>query len=662
MPGIIRFFPILFICILIRIPSISHSQNAPLTTAATIGNAVPGPVDIPVTVTGFTAISAVSLSLDYDYSVMHFTGGTPNPLLPSFPTGEVDLGTGFRRISMGWFGTATTLANGSTIMTLHFTYIDGITGLSWYDNGPSCEYADANFNVLNDIPQESFYFNGHVCGPVGNPGEISGTETLCAGESAVNYSILPVENATGYTWTVPENVIIINGQNTNAITVDFQANAASGNISVMGTNACGNGPLSSLTVTVGILPVANAGNDLTINYGTSTTLHAAPGGNGSYSYHWSPEELLVDPYLQDPQTVILTQTQIFTVLVTNLETLCQASDQVTVSITGGPLSANPVAIPALVCQGGSSQLFANPGGGSGNYSYLWTCIPPGIPPWSSSEGNPVVTPDSSKIYNLVLNDGFTTVNESTAIMVSGLPSASISGGDTLCGQDTFTNLQVDLTGTPPWSFTYTYGNTSVFINDVTTTPYYIIASDPGDYIVSAVEDAYCNGSSNGIAIVRKYPIPATPEISVYGTELISSSCCGNQWYKNGDIIPGANGQTYQVTVTGEYFVTVTLNSCSSEPSEPVDIIVGIPEYRHRSLFISPNPAKDRIAIFFNDYPEEITTLHLYSSTGILIKNIPVASSEEGSITIDISGYPDGFYFIILKTADGLFTGKVIKNH
>ncbi|HOX79010.1 MAG TPA: T9SS type A sorting domain-containing protein [Bacteroidales bacterium] len=638
-----------------------NGQNAPVTTAATIGGANPGNISVPVTVTGFTGISAISLSIEYDYAVMHFTGATPNPALPSFPTGEIDLGTGIRRISLGWFGPSTSLADGSAIITLHFTYIGGITGLDWYDNGPSCEYADANYTVLNDIPQEDFYIDGHVCGIIGTPGPVSGPDSLCAGQTGIVYSISPVPNATEYTWTVPENVIIISGQNTTSVFVEFLINATSGNIGVITGNPCGTGPSAVKPVTVNPVPVANAGNDTTINYGTSITLHAAPGGNGSYAYHWAPEELLVDPDVQNPQTVILTETSMFTLHVTNLATLCEESDMLFVTITGGPLSANPTATPPLICRYSSSWLFSNAGGGSGNYNYLWTCVPPCDPPWSSTEANPFVAPDVSQRYHLTVNDGFTTIEDSVFVAVAELPTSTLTGGDTLCGPGTFTTLQVDLTGTPPWFFTYSFGNTTVFVNDVLETPYYITTGDPGDYMISLVEDANCIGITYGTAMVRAFPIPAKPEITVYGTELISSSCCGNQWYKNGVLIPGAGGQTYQVTQNGEYFVIVTLNSCSSEPSDTVDMIVGIPEYLSPKLEIFPNPSKGLITINTGQQVDETAALELYSSSGYLIKKNLLAVTHKGTVTIDISSFPEGLYFIILKTSTRISSGKLIKD-
>jgi hypothetical protein len=159
------------------------AQNAPITTAATVGGAVPGSVAVPVTVINFTNIGAISLTIDYDYSVLHFIGGTANTLLPAFLVGDQSLGNGLHRITMGWYGgSGVSLSNGSTIMTLNFTYISGNTALTWYDNGPSCEYADGSYNVLNDIPTSTYYINGYVCGGLVNPGPITGDNSVCLGE------------------------------------------------------------------------------------------------------------------------------------------------------------------------------------------------------------------------------------------------------------------------------------------------------------------------------------------------------------------------------------------------------------------------------------------------------------------------------------------------
>jgi hypothetical protein len=92
---------------------------------------------------------------------------------------------------------------------------------------------------------------------VNSVGTISGTSNICAGQTGVSYSVPAIPNTTGYIWTLPSGATIASGNNTNNISVNFSASASSGNITVRGTNACGNGPLSSnFAVTVTALPAA----------------------------------------------------------------------------------------------------------------------------------------------------------------------------------------------------------------------------------------------------------------------------------------------------------------------------------------------------------------------------------------------------------------------
>ena len=88
-------------------------------------------------------------------------------------------------------------------------------------------------------------------------GNISGTVTVCQGQSGVAYSVPLINNATGYTWNLPSGAVLISGVNTNNVTVDYGSGALSGNMTVRGTNSCGNGALSAnFPVTVNPLPSA----------------------------------------------------------------------------------------------------------------------------------------------------------------------------------------------------------------------------------------------------------------------------------------------------------------------------------------------------------------------------------------------------------------------
>lgn len=84
------------------------------------------------------------------------------------------------------------------------------------------------------------------------PAIINGPNAVCEGDTAI-YSISPVPNTTGYTWTVPSGANIVTGQNTISLTVAFGSN--SGNVTVTADNSCGSSAPAILPVTVNALPV-----------------------------------------------------------------------------------------------------------------------------------------------------------------------------------------------------------------------------------------------------------------------------------------------------------------------------------------------------------------------------------------------------------------------
>ena len=77
---------------------------------------------------------------------------------------------------------------------------------------------------------------------------ITGPTVVCVPASWQEYSIAPVTYASGYFWSLPSGSVFQGSSNTNVIHVTYLPTAQSGNISVYGTNACGNGTASSLFV------------------------------------------------------------------------------------------------------------------------------------------------------------------------------------------------------------------------------------------------------------------------------------------------------------------------------------------------------------------------------------------------------------------------------
>ena len=89
-------------------------------------------------------------------------------------------------------------------------------------------------------------------------GSISGTTPVCQSQNGVAYSVGAITGATGYVWTYTgTGFTIATGTNTNSITADFSGSATSGNLTVYGTNGCGNGTASpNYAITVNTAPSA----------------------------------------------------------------------------------------------------------------------------------------------------------------------------------------------------------------------------------------------------------------------------------------------------------------------------------------------------------------------------------------------------------------------
>ena len=121
-------------------------------------------------------------------------------------------------------------------------------------------------------------------------GSITGTSSVCAGSQGVSYSVAPVAGALAYAWNLPVGVTIASGANTNAITVNFASNAASGPITVSGNNLCGNGP-SSPAYNVAITPVPAAAGTITgpaaVCKGSVGIVYTVPPVANATAYTWT---------------------------------------------------------------------------------------------------------------------------------------------------------------------------------------------------------------------------------------------------------------------------------------------------------------------------------------------------------------------------------------
>jgi len=225
----------------------------------------------------------------------------------------------------------------------------------------------------------------------------------------------------------------------NGIAISFGVKTAAGTYTAKATytsTLCQNDMSGNVTIIINPLPVANAGVDKSISYGTSTTLSGtASGGTGTLGYSWTPiAYITANGSTLTPTTTNLFAATTFTLLVTDIKG-CSASDPMTVSLTGNALSVSASASPNVICNNGASvQLGATATGGSGTYTYSWASVPVGF---ASILQNPIVTPIVSTAYTVTVNDGFNNASNTVSVTVNPLPTVfSMTGGGEYCAGGT----------------------------------------------------------------------------------------------------------------------------------------------------------------------------------------------------------------------------------
>ena len=416
MKQLIKKLPLLLVFLLASVPVMIIARDAPITTAGSSSLCPGNALTVPVTVTNFTLIKAMSLRLDYDPTQLSFVSIVNlNPALAGLVTNNVVVSPTLSKIMIAWSNiNAVSLTNGSKLLDINFTLVSGSPVVLFNNSsggGGDCEYADEYGMAMNDIPSENFYFNATITNlEVAAAGAITGAGNVCASTGNISYSVPPIPNATGYTWTVPPGGTIVSGGNTASILVDYSLSAASGNVTVAGTNTCGTGASSSLPVTVEQLPQA-AGNITGASIvcagvtGISYTTAVIPNAT-VYLWNLPPGASIAAGSGTNNITVNFVNTSSSGSITVTGNNICgngAASPPLPVTVNPLPATAGTITGPSTICPGATGvpyniQQIANA------TSYNWT-VPPGALVTSGS-GTSMITVN----FGLSPVSGIITVN------------------------------------------------------------------------------------------------------------------------------------------------------------------------------------------------------------------------------------------------------------
>ena len=268
-------------------------------------------------------------------------------------------------------------------------------------------------------------------------GTITGTATVCQNQSSVTYTVPSIPNATSILWTLPSGAI---GTSTsNSITVNYGTSAVSGNITVKGQNSCGDGPASTLAVTVNPLPAAaeTISGTTTVCQNQSSVTYNVPSISNATSYLWTLPSGATGTSTTNSITVNYGASSVSGSITVKGHNSCGDGGASTLAITVNllPSSAGTITGTAAVCQNQSSVTYTVPAIANAT-SYVWT-LPSGAT-GTSATNSITVNYGASSVSGSITVKGHNSCGDgpasTLAVTVNLLPSSAgtITGTAAVC--------------------------------------------------------------------------------------------------------------------------------------------------------------------------------------------------------------------------------------
>ena len=261
-------------------------QNADLQTSfgVTGASCLGEDIVVPIQATYFDSVGAMSLAFNYDPAVLTYTGfdavNTPQNAINQF----YNLGWQVNSPSPGlvilsWYdvvfiGGEIYMNNGTTPETLVNVLFSatgvGSSALTWSTVQAECEYSNGSGDFI-----AAAFINGSVVVSDGPGVDLGADLTLCEGN--------PVSITATATGVAPFTYAWSNGDTTE---ITSYTPLVSELLTVVVDDAAGCTSTDDMSIVVNSAPMADAGPDINVNYGTTVTITASGAGTGG-SYLWN---------------------------------------------------------------------------------------------------------------------------------------------------------------------------------------------------------------------------------------------------------------------------------------------------------------------------------------------------------------------------------------
>jgi len=580
---------------------------------------------------------------------------------PTAVTFEYGLNTTYGTTVPGVPGTVT----GNTVTAVS-AYISGLILNTTY------HYRIKGVNSVGTTDGNDMMFTTTSCPAPGAAGVISGPVNLCGNSPGNVYTVAPISNATGYTWSVPSGAVITAGANTNSITVTI--GNTPGIVSVYGTNTCGNGAASNLAVTVNAAPVPVITGYTTLCVNIGPVDYLTEPGMANYVWTVSPgntitggqgtNQIQVSWTVQGAQWVAVNYTS---------ANGCAAAvpTQLNVTVQPVPGPAGAITGTAAVCAGTNGVAY-NVGAIPNAATYVWS-LPSGATIASGDGTNSIMVDfDPAASSGELTVYGNTTCGNGASsppftVTVTPLPDTAgmITGQSVICQGTNGIIYSVPMIGNASgYNWNLPAGATiDAGANTNSITVSFDMTAVSGTITVNGTNSCG-NGAVGPEFGVTVNPVPPAPVITVMDDiNLHSDAPAGNQWYFGGALIPGATGQDYTAEQSGEYWCIVILNGCSSGQSNHIVVtMTGTDPLQSGGFTLYPIPNDGQFTVSMTSSSQETFSIQVFNIFGVMISEVN-GIEVKGTVekVIDLRPVANGIYNIVIRSSSERIVKKIVVN-
>lgn len=344
------------------------------------------------------------------------------------------------------------------------------------------------------------------------PASIIGDDEICLGRSLI-LSILPVPNATGYTWTTPTDVSIT--ANTGTSVTLLWNSVAGGPICVNSFNACGQSQSTCLTINLLDVPVLGSVSGLAAVCKGAVETYSVPSLGTGTTYDWTVPPLATITAGQGTSLIQVSWGQSNSGLVCcTARNDCGASVQSCQFVTlASGLAAPAISGDATVCAGGRGIYTMQPM--LGTIGYQWS-VPPGATIFSGQNTPQIVvdwgTATSGDVCLRAVGPCGNSPQTCFPVVVAPAPTANAGPSGAVCGQVFNLNAQLSAVGNSGiWSQTAGPG-TTVFANP-TAAATAATADQFGQYTFQWIENQGLCADTATLSVVFNEPPSTGPATS-----------------------------------------------------------------------------------------------------------------------------------------------------